>query len=202
MKHDWLPASLISITPAYGLNMPLQYDTTHRIAIKSALEELLGREAWYELKESTSLTPWRRNVLKAIQAIRLSITATISIRDEEWAIEIEKNLARGEDGVRASKDIDELLAHFEATLLRQVFLQIGLGLNFQGRPGLSLRKENWRLDSLRSVQYVQSSQQIEAAFWHDQQQRIGFRKQMELHDEHRQSQSKLPYSTWCREREA
>lgn len=182
--------------------MPLEHSMTHRLAIKNALEEVLGRETWYELKESTSLTPWRKSTLKALKAIRLSILATISIRDDEWMKSIEENLIRGENGIRSSKDIDELLAHFEATLLRQVFLQIGLNVNFQGQPGLSLRKDNWKLDSMRSVQYVQSTQQIETAFWRDQQQRIGFRKQIELHEEYRQSKSRLPFSSWCRAREA
>jgi hypothetical protein len=182
--------------------MPLKYDISHRTAIKSALEEILGQDAWYELKESTSIAPWRKNVLKALQAIRLSISASISIRDEDWARQVEENLSRGEAGVKSSADIDELLSSFEATLLRQVFLQIGLGLNFKGREGLSLRKDNWKLDKLRSVQYVQSPHQIEAKFWGEQQARIGFQKQMELHNEHRQSKSKVPYSVWCKEREA
>ncbi len=181
--------------------MPLQCDTSHRIAIKVALEEILGREAWYELKESTSLIPWRQNVLKAFKAIRISIAATISIRDEDWAKEIEENLDRGEEGVRCSKDIDELLSHFEATLLRQVFLQIGFAPNFQGKTGQPLRKENWKLDAVRTVQYIQSPQQIEAKFWSDQQRRIGPQKQMALRDEYRLSNRKIPYSLWCREQE-
>lgn len=182
--------------------MPLQHDISHRIAIKSALEEILGRDAWYELKESTSIAPWRRNVLKTLQAIRLSISASISIRDDEWAKQVEENLAQGEASVKSSENIDELLSSFEATLLRQVFLQIGLGLNFKGREGLSLRKENWKLDKFRSVQYVQSPHQIEAKFWGEQQARIGFQRQMELHNEHRQSKSKVPYPVWCKGREA
>ena len=115
---------------------------------------------------------------------------------------VNENLVRGEEGVKASKDIDELLSCFEATLLRQVFLQIGAVPNRKGRPSVSLSKENWRLNGQRSVQYVQSRTQLESAFWSEQQNRIGFELQTELHDEHRRSKSPLPYSEWCRQRGA
>jgi len=182
--------------------MPLSHDTSHRIAIKGAIEEVLGKDAWYELKETTALAPWRKNVLKVLKAIRLSLAASVHVRDQGWSEEVECNLLRGEEGVKASTDIDELLSCFEATLVRLVFLQIGFAPNFKGHPGLPLRKENWSLDTYRSVQYVQAAEQLEALFWSEQQRRIGFEKQMELRDEHRRSRSKVPYSVWCRQREA
>ena len=182
--------------------MPLQHDLSHRIAIKSAIEQLLGRDAWYELKETTSLAPWRKNVLKILKAIRISIDASIEIKDQAWMEAVNENLSRGEKQIRSSKEIDELLSSFEATLLRQVFLQIGMVPNRKGQPGVSLRKENWQLNGQRSVQYVQSPAQVEAIFWSEQQRKLGFEKQMELHNEHRWSKSKQPYSAWCRARGA
>jgi hypothetical protein len=122
--------------------MPLEHELSHRIAIKSAIEQLLGRQAWYELKETTSLVPWRKNVLKLLKAIRISIDVSIEIKDQLWTEAVNENLTRGENDVRSSKDIDELLSSFEATLLRQVFLQIGMVPNRRGQPGVSLRKEN------------------------------------------------------------
>lgn len=170
--------------------------------LKSAIEQLLGQDAWYELKETTSITPWRKNVLKLLKAICISIDASVEVRDEAWMDAVNENLARGKEGVKASTDIDELLSCFEATLLRQVFLQIGAVPNRKGRPRVSLSKENWRLNGQRSVQYVQSRTQLESAFSSEQQSRIGFERQMELRNEHRRSKSPLPYSEWCRQRRA
>ncbi|RQP21143.1 hypothetical protein DZC73_29430 [Albitalea terrae] len=170
--------------------------------LKSAIEQLLGRDAWYELKETTSLSPWRKHVLKLIKAIRVSIRESVQVRDATWMSEVTENLVRGEQAARKSKDIDELLSCFTATLLRQVFLQIGMLPDRTTSPTVSLSKENWRLNRQRSVQYVQSMEQLEAVFWSEQQSRIGFEKQMELHNEHRWSKSELPYSEWCRAREA
>ena len=84
---------------------------------------------------------------------------------------------------------------------RQVFLQIGMLPNRTTARRVTLGRQYWRLDSHRSVQYVQSPEQIEAAFWSDQQRQLGFERQMELRDEYRASRSKLPYSRWCQEKE-
>ena len=182
--------------------MPLKYDTSHMIMLKSAIEQLLGSDAWYELKETTSFIPWRKNILKLLKVIRISIEESVEIRDQAWIEAVNENLARGEEGARTSKNIDELLSCFTATLLRQVFLQIGALPERTGQPGVSLKKENWRLNGQRSVQYVQSRTQIESMLWNEQQNRIGFKRQMELRNEHRRSKSALPYSEWCRQHEA
>ncbi len=126
----------------------------------------------------------------------------MEVRDQAWIDAVNENLTRGMAGIKASNDIDEMLSCFEATLLRHVFLQIGALPNRKGQPSVSLSKENWRLNSHRSVQYVQSQTQLESAFWSEQQRLIGVERQMELHSEHRCSKSPLPYSEWCRQRGA
>ncbi|MBX3628140.1 MAG: hypothetical protein KF892_24230 [Rhizobacter sp.] len=182
--------------------MPLEHNLEHRYALKTALEQLLGRTAWYELKETTSLVSWRKHTLKAIKAIRIGVQENVKIRDEAWACEVETNLARGESAISESKDIDDLLASFTATLLRQVFLQLGACPDRRVLDRVALTKENWRLNGHRSVQYVQSREQLESVFWSKQQEEIGFEAQMKLHNEHRWSKSHLSYSEWCRQRDA
>lgn len=180
--------------------MPLEHNLSHRYVLKSAIEQLLGKDAWHQLKETTSLTPWRQQILKLLKAIRISVHESVQVHDKAWILAIEENLTDGEGAARQSKDIDELLSCFAATLLRQVFLQLGGLPNRKTIANVTLKRENWRMNGLRSVQYVQSRAQIEAAFWNEQQSSIGFKKQLELLDEHRQSESKLPYSEWCRQR--
>jgi hypothetical protein len=182
-------------------DMALKYDTSHMLMLKSAIEQLLGSDSWYELKETTSFIPWRKNILKLLKAIRISIEESVEIRDQGWFEAVADNLTQGEEGAKTSKDIDELLSCFTATLLRQVFLQIGTLPNRKGQSSVSLKKENWQLNGQRSVQYVQSKTQIESMFWAEQQKRIGFNRQTELRIEHRRSKSTLPYSEWCRKRE-
>lgn len=177
----------------------MKNDISSRYVLKSAIEQLLGRSTWSDLKETTSLTPWRKQVLKLFKAIRISIHASVEVSDAAWLHAVESNISRGEKGAREAKDIDELLSCFTATLLRQVFLQIGMVPNKTTATRVSFRKEEWRLNNHRSVQYVQSKQQLEATFWSEQQTQIGDQKQRALYDEYRRSRSELPYSQWCRE---
>jgi hypothetical protein len=180
--------------------MPLEHDISHRIMLKSAIEQIFGRDAWYALKETTSLVPWRKYVLKSFTAIRISIEESVEVCDQAWLAAINENLLRGETEAKASKDIDNLLSCFTATLLRQVFLQMGRVPSRGGQSTVSLKRENWCLNGHRSVQYVQSKTQLESLFWYEQQGRIGIDKQLKLSDEHRRSKSILPYSAWCQKR--
>jgi hypothetical protein len=180
--------------------MPLRHDISQNHALKAAVEQLFGNQAWLDLKETTSLLTWRRYVTKIIDAIEISIRESIEIRDDAWAVEVDENLARGRQSAKAAENIEDLLSILSATLLRQVFLQIGLCPNRSAFIKVTLARDNWRLNNHRSVQYVQSPVQIEALFWSEQQRRIGVSKQMKLHNEYRVSKSKLPFSKWCRKR--
>jgi hypothetical protein len=179
--------------------MTLRHDESQYFALKTAIEGLLGREAWRDLKECTEVAKWRRYFLRLMEAIRMSIEASIEICDQGWRDKIRENLDRGTSGVKAAKSIEDLLSSFTATLLRQTFLQIGQLPNRSMADKVTLSRENWRLCDHRSVQYVQSPAQVEAVFWSQQQARIGFPAQITLRDRYRHSRSKLPFSEWCRD---
>ena len=176
----------------------MRADISHFYSLKAAIEQLLGKKAWLDLKEATSLTKWRMYVLKLIAAIGVSIEESVQIADQAWFDAVSDNLEHGKASAKTAKTADELLSGFAATLLRQVFLEIGMRPNRTTASKVTLNREYWRLNTYRSVQYVQSRKQIEAAFWSQQQRLLGFERQRELHNEYRASRSKLPYSLWCR----
>src|SRR4051812_8964219 len=105
--------------------MPLKHDLSHMYVLKAAIERLLGRDAWYELKETTSVDAWRKCMLKLIAAIRVSIDESVQVADPDWLTEARNNLSVGAEQLKAAKDFDTLLAVLSALLLRQVFLQLG-----------------------------------------------------------------------------
>lgn len=181
--------------------MTLRPDISQHYALKAAIEQLLGNQAWLDLKECTSVRTWRKYVLKLFEVVRISIDQSIEIRDDDWVVEVHENLDRGNVAANSSKDIDDLLSILSATLLRQVFLQIGRLPNRSTARKVTRAGEFWKLNGHRSVQYIQTPTQIEAMFWSNQQQSIGIEKQMALRKEHRASKSKLPFSKWCRARE-
>lgn len=180
--------------------MPMKHDMSHLYALKSAIEDLLGEAAWRDLKECTSLTTWRRYVLKIIDAIELSVKTNIQICDEDWMNQVASNLARGRDLAQIANDTDDLLAALTATLLKQVFLQLGHAPQRKTSRNVTLKAENWRLNDFRTVQIVQTPAQREVLFMSKQRREIGVNAQFDLKAEYRRSKSQLPYSVWCAHR--
>jgi len=75
--------------------MPLKHDLSHMYVLKTAIEQILGRDAWYELKETTSVAPWRKCLLKLVAAIRVSIDESVQVADADWLLAVHENLDRG-----------------------------------------------------------------------------------------------------------
>lgn len=177
--------------------MSISPDISSLFSLKSTLERLFGKKAWYELKESTSVSLWRKYAVKTLEAIRISINETIEIRDENWIISIEENIEFGITALRAAKSIEEIIGSLSSTLIQQTFLQIGQMPNCVHRKQVTLRKTQWKLDTYRSVQVIQSPNQREALFWSKQQKEIGFPAQRDLMFEYNRSRTSLPFSKWC-----
>jgi hypothetical protein len=171
-------------------------------ALKSAVEDLLGKKAWLDLKETTSAITWRRYVLKLIDAIELSIDTTVLIKDADWMLDVRSNLNHGRELARIATSPEDAIAALSATLLKQVFLQLGFSPSRKLIDAVPLKATHWDFSAFRSVQYVQSPQQKDNLFHAKQRKEIGFDAQIDLRAAHRQSGSKLSYSEWCAKREA
>ena len=128
----------------------MRHDMSHMYALKSSIEDLLGNRAWLELKESTSTTTWRRYVQKLLDAIELSIETTVLIKDEEWSQEIRANLDHGRELTRIAKTPEDAIAALSATLLRQVFLQLGSAPSRKTAKTVPLKPQNWDFSGFRS----------------------------------------------------
>jgi hypothetical protein len=73
---------------------------------------------------------------------------------------IRRLLDRGLSRIESSTSIDQLFASLAATLGELAFLQIGFVPRGHSRlDRIPLITKNWRLDPVRSIQYVQSSAQ-------------------------------------------
>ena len=169
------------------------------LSLKSSIENLLGTEAWYALKESESVSTWRKYLGKVLKALRVSIHETVQICDDDWLSEVDALVEQGLGSLKRQRSIDELISCMAATLLNVSFLQTGfLPRRKSSFNSVSLRKENWRHDSFRQVVYLQTPKQRESLFWSKQQKKLGVDKQMETFRRYRLSQSKLRYSEWCK----
>jgi hypothetical protein len=179
--------------------MTLRADISHHSAIKMAFEQTFGNQAWLDLKECTSIASWKKYTTRLLCAMQIAIEETVQVRDDAWFKEICDHIKHGLQITRDANSVEELLSGLSAALIPIVFLQIGMFPKRSGSKKVSLARDNWRLDTFRTVQYVQSDRQLEALFSSNQQKTLGVDKQMGLHEQYRASNSKLPYSNWCEE---
>ena len=178
--------------------MPLE----HLAPLKFTLERLFGAQVWYELKESTSVTAWRKNLRRTLRAMHVAFHQTVRVRDDALALAVDENLAKGDLDLKTAKTLEDLLASFSATLTEQVFIQLGTVPHRRPHSSATLAPKFWQLDGYRTVQYVQSCEQLEAVFWAEQQRRLGVGKQSSIYAKFEASGSELKYSQWCSENEA
>ena len=154
------------------------------LPVKSAIESLFGKKAWYALKESNSIPDWRKYTEKTLKAIQLSIHESVKHFDSDWRDEIDNEIKRGIDSIKLSKSIDEIIASLAGALINISFLQVGYMPQRKGSShNITLRKENWDLSHHRSVIYLQSQEQKERLFWSKQQRKTGFEEQMKIRAE-------------------
>jgi hypothetical protein len=178
--------------------MNLRADISQYYAIKLAFEQTFGNKAWLELKECTTVATWKKYTGKLLRAMQLAIDETVRFRDDAWFREIKEHIDHGLKITKTAVSVDELLSGLAATLISVVFLQVGMLPNRRGsRRKVSLTRYHWRLDKFRTVQYIQSKEQVEAIFWSKQQIALGVEKQMAIWNQYRASKAKGPYSEWC-----
>ena len=130
--------------------------------LKALFEEVLGRKSFRAVKESGSFAAWKEESRRLLKALGIAITATVEVADDQWRLEVAEMLELGEKRIDAAKEFDELLAGLAATLGRLCFLQVGFvpyGHGHQQR--VPLNQANWRLDIVRTVQYIQTPEQKE-----------------------------------------
>lgn len=149
----------------------LQFDLQQYYPAKAMFEEVLGHNAFMRVKDYGSLAAWKDNYARVLKALGLAIRATVQVADQEWRDEVDSLLALGRKHIDSARSIDDLHASVAATVCRLSFLQVGhrpsrrrshIRSTRDGLargPDLSLVLKNWKLDYVRSVQYVQSDEQ-------------------------------------------
>lgn len=168
--------------------------------LKSTIESLWGVEAWYALKETTSVDTWRKYVVKSLRAIQVSIHTNVEICDEEWSSQVDERIEYGIKNARLVKEIDELIAVLCSTFMEISFLQAGaMPQREASRRKITLHTSNWKLDKFRKVVYLQTPTQREELFLRNLNKEVGPEKTHRLLFNYKQSKSNLPFSEWTKE---
>jgi len=127
--------------------------------MKAVLEQLFGRRCYKKLKETGTLKDWKAESNRLLRAIEVAIYTTVEIADPEWRPDIKSELDSGRRHIDGAETITSLFANLSATLTRLVFLQLGCFPSRCTAEVVPVVATNWRLNSLRSVQYVQTAAQ-------------------------------------------
>ncbi|MBU9696707.1 hypothetical protein GU927_002495 [Rhodobacteraceae bacterium HSP-20] len=131
--------------------------------LKAAIEELLGADEWYRLKDTRSVAKWKASFLRVMNSSEVAIRATIKITDCDQLESLRSIIDQGRHDVRKSASLIDAFSAFSATFLRLSFQQLGHMPNRKGRrTSTRAIPAHWKLDTYRSVQYVQSDMQ---ALW-------------------------------------
>lgn len=141
----------------------IRYDMSQFYPLKAAFEQVLGKRTYRKLKETANLSDWKAETKKLLKAFELSIKETVKVADAEFYQEVKQILELGVSHIKSAKEISELFASLSATLIRLAFLQVGYLPAHDRLESVSLTQKNWNLACVRSVQYVQSTEQKEVA---------------------------------------
>jgi len=141
----------------------IRYDMSQFYPLKAVFEQILGKRTYRKLKETATLSDWKTETKKLLKAFELSVTETVKVADAEFHEEMKQILELGLSHIKTAKEISELFASLSATLTRLAFLQVGYIPDHYRLESVPLTQRNWNLACVRSVQYVQSNEQKEAA---------------------------------------
>lgn len=138
----------------------IRADLSQYYAAKALFEKILGRAAFMRVKDYGPLSAWRENYTKLLRAVGVAAEATVQVADVEWKHEVSELLAHGIKRLTTAKSIDELHAAAAATLGELAFLQLGFVPRGHYRvANVPLTGRNWKMNPVRTVQYVQSAGQ-------------------------------------------
>ena len=137
----------------------IRFDLAQFYPMKAVIEQILGRNSFQKLKDHGTLTDWKTESQKLLDAITLSISTTVQISDDDWNEEVDAVIKLGKSHVQDSNTIADLFSSLAATFARLSFLQKGFLPNRYSKESIRLVSNNWKLDVFRSVQYVQNENQ-------------------------------------------
>jgi len=148
------------ITTPVGYIVNADYMPIERFyRFKSLLEEIWGKETYLHLKHCSDLRIWKEYASKTLDVSLIAIEENVKIKDDDWQKEIKEIINNGLDGIKGCTSFDCLFSCISSTYIRLSFCQIGFFPITRLNRRSTKRRSEWKLDMIRSVQYVQSNDQ-------------------------------------------
>ena len=146
----------------------MKYNLEDAYALKSVVENLFGNRAWLEIKHATGVATWKKYSIKILSAIQISAKATVEISDSEWHSELHELIEHNKKIIKLAKDTEQIFASLSGALANISFFQLGRMPSNLTCNQVTLRHPGkWKLNQYRSVQYVQTKEQLLAKEAHN-----------------------------------
>lgn len=129
------------------------------LSLSFLILRLYGTHDYIEIKSSNNLPLAKKYYLKIIKSIKFSIEETITVTDRNHKTELSQIIDTYEKHLKSSKSfnvLDQLMIAFQSEL---IFLLIGLVPSRGQSKQVINKRDMWKLDGYRKIQYVQTPEQ-------------------------------------------
>lgn len=135
-------------------------DIAYGFTFKRLIEDVLGKDSWLDAKECTSLDVWKKLCTRLLKANEAATLSSVEICDDRFMLDIKKEVEHGLKTTSSSKDFTTLFMALSSALSTISFLQCG-GVPITSKRSVRIQEGmQWKMDSVRSVQYVQTKEQL------------------------------------------
>lgn len=141
--------------------MKKEIERNTNIIFGHLIQQLYGQNDFYRIRKKHSISKLRKYYIKIINTFSISINETISIADKTQFELLNSIISDGINRLRLAKSFDFLDNTFIEIQTKLIFQLIGNVPNRWSQKNVPNRKEFWRLNIHRQIQYVQDPNQKE-----------------------------------------
>ena len=125
------------------------------------VQQLYGQNDYYRIRKQQTLSTVRSYYTKILDTFQISINETILVADKNQMESLNSIIDEGKSRLKTAQTFDFLDNIFLEIQTKLIFQLIGLVPDRWSQKNIANRKEYWRLNSLRQIQYVQNFKQKE-----------------------------------------
>lgn len=131
------------------------------IVFSLLVQQLYGQNDYYRIKKRQTIATTRKQYIKILDTFQISINETILVADRNQIESLNSIIDKGKSRLKAAKTFDFVDNIFLEIQTNLIFQLLGLTPDRWSQKNVANRKEYWRLNSHRQIQYVQNNKQKE-----------------------------------------
>ncbi|WP_228236463.1 hypothetical protein [Allomuricauda sp. M10] len=129
------------------------------ITFKFLIQALYGQNDYYKLKHSQTVAKTKRYYLKILETFSIAINETIVISDKTHMELLNSIILEGKERLKTLSTFDSVDNSFITTQTELIFQLIGNNPTRNFEKNVPNRKNKWKLNGHRQIQYTQTNEQ-------------------------------------------